>query len=92
MLLVFLMSTTVLCGKIIPMNLSSNYCTVVKCKGYARWLDLVTVGEVTIIDLRGSWSVANLATDYTIKYTSNNTLQVSLLSDGDFKINYQNAV
>ena len=74
--------------KIIPTNLSSNYCTVVKCKGYARWLDLVTVGEVTIIDLRGSWSVANLATDYTIKYTSNNTLQVSLLLDGDFKINY----
>ena len=84
------MSTTVLCGKIIPTNLSSNYCTVVK--EYVRWLDLVTVGEVTIIDLRGSWSVANLATDYTIKYTSNNTLQVSLLSDGDFKINYQNAV
>ena len=89
-LLVSLMSTTVLCGKIIPTNLSSNYCTVVK--GYVRWLDLVTVGEVTIIDLIGSWSVANLATDYTIKHTSNNTLQVSLLSDGDFKINYQNAV
>ena len=47
---------------------------------------------VSKVDLRGSWSVANLATDYTIKYTSNNTLQVSLLSDGDFKINYQNAV
>ena len=76
MLLVFLMSTTVLCGKIIPTNLSSNYCTVVKCKGYVRWLDLVTVEEVTIIDLRGSWSVANLATDYTIKDTSNDTLQV----------------
>lgn len=83
------MSTMVLCGKIIPTNLSSNYCTVVKCKGYVRWLDLVTVGEVTIIDLIGSWSVANLATDYTIKDTSNDTLQVFfLLSDGDFKINY----
>ena len=70
------MSTTVLCGKIIPTNLSSNHCTVVKCKGYLRWLDLVTVEEVTIIDLRGSWSVAKLATDYTIKYTSNDTLQV----------------
>ena len=44
---------------------------------------------VTIIDLRGSWSVANLATDYTIKDTSNDTLQVFfLLSDGDFNINY----
>ena len=31
---------------------------------------------VTIIDLIGSWSVANLATDYTIKDTSNATLQV----------------
>lgn len=70
------MYSMVLCGKIIPTNLSSNYCTVVKCKVYARWLDLVTVGEVTIIDLIGSWSVANLATDYTIKDTSNNTLQV----------------
>lgn len=49
-------------------------------------------GLHSTVDLRGSWSVASLGTDFTIKYTSNSTMQVSLLVDGDFKINYQNAM
>lgn len=59
---------------------------------YFFWQSTAIDALVSKVDLRCSWSVASLATDYTIKYTSNNTLQVSLLSDGDFKINYQNAV
>lgn len=40
------MSTTVLCGKIIPTNLSSNYCIVVKCKGLSS-AGLANISEYT---------------------------------------------
>lgn len=46
-------------------------------------------GLHSTVDMRGNWSVASLGTDFTIKYTSNSTLQVTLLNDGDYKINYQ---
>lgn len=40
------------------------------------------------VDMKGTWVGAVHGTDYTFAYTSNTNLQVNLLSDGNWKINY----
>ena len=41
------------------------------------------------VDIRGAWSKAINGTDYSYGYTGNSTLKFNILSDGDFKFNYQ---
>ena len=41
------------------------------------------------VDIRGAWSKAIAGTDYSYGYTGNSTLKFNILSDGDFKFNYQ---
>ena len=41
------------------------------------------------VDMRGAWSKAINGTDYYYGYTGNSTLKFNILSDGDFKFNYQ---
>lgn len=41
------------------------------------------------VDMKGSWDKAIHGTDYKYGYPRNNILRVQLLSNGDYKINYQ---
>lgn len=43
---------------------------------------------VLTVDMQGTWNHAIHGTDYTYGYPNNELLQVDLLSNGDFKINY----
>ena len=40
------------------------------------------------VDMKGSWNKAIHGTDYNYGYPKNNILRVSLLTNGDYKINY----
>ena len=51
--------------------------------------DIPAVNKLTIrADFAGNWSKATHNLDYTYSYTSNTNLRLSLLSNGNFKINY----
>ena len=51
--------------------------------------DVVKVDTLTMnVDMKGSWVKATHNTDYTYAYTTNRSLTVDLLTNGDFKINY----
>ena len=63
--------------------------------GFAYYLeqsdfdDVVEVDEISLnVDMIGSWANAKVGTDYDYEYPSNKSLLVTLLSDGDYKINY----
>ena len=40
------------------------------------------------VDMKGAWNHAVYGTDVTYGYTNNNVLTVKLLTDGSYKINY----
>lgn len=42
------------------------------------------------VDMKGSWNKALYGTDYKYGYPKNTLLRVTLMSDGDYKINYHN--
>ena len=63
--------------------------------GFAYYLeqgdfdDIVEVDEISLnVDMVGSWVNAKVGTDYDYEYPSNKSLLVTLLSNGDYKINY----
>lgn len=63
--------------------------------GFAYYLeqgdfdDIVEVDEISLnVDMVGSWANAKVGTDYDYAYPSNKSLLVTLLSNGDYKINY----
>lgn len=61
--------------------------------GYALSITSITdVAETDsltlLVDMRGSWDGAILGTDYNYGYPDNNVLRVTLLLNGDYKINY----
>ncbi|WP_145052444.1 DUF1565 domain-containing protein [Paenibacillus xylanexedens] len=65
---------------------------------FAYYLERTTADEKVAIDalsaqfdMRGRWKKAVHGTDYDYAYPTNSSLQVSLLSDGSYKINYADA-
>lgn len=63
--------------------------------GFAYYLeqgdfnDVVEVDKISLnVDMVGSWANAKVGTDYDYEYPSNKSLSVTLLSNGDYKINY----
>lgn len=63
--------------------------------GFAYYLeqgdfnDVVEVDEISLnVNMVGSWTNAKVGTDYDYEYPSNKSLLVTLLSNGDYKINY----
>lgn len=52
--------------------------------------DICAVDKLDLqVDMKGSWDKAVQGTDYKYGYPRNNILRVQLLSNGDYKINYQ---
>ena len=53
--------------------------------------DNVDIDKLTLnVDMKGSWNHAIYGTDVTYGYPLNNELKVTLLTDGSYKINYNN--
>ena len=53
--------------------------------------DNVDIDKLTLnVDMKGSWNHAVYGTDVTYGYPLNNELKVTLLTDGSYKINYNN--
>ena len=74
-------------------ELTSNTSTI----GFAYLLsknnesDNVDIDKLTLnVDMKGSWNHAIYGTDVTYGYPLNNELKVTLLTDGSYKINYNN--
>lgn len=52
--------------------------------------DICNIDKLELtVDMKGAWNKAIHGTDYTYGYPQNNLLRVNLLSNGDYKINYQ---
>ena len=63
--------------------------------GFAYLLSMSAINEscnadalVLTVDMKGSWNHAVYGTDVTYGYPNNDLLQIDLLTNGDFKINY----
>lgn len=55
--------------------------------------DNVDIDKLTLnVDMKGSWNHAIYGTDVTYGYPLNNELKVTLLTNGSYKINYNNLV
>lgn len=51
--------------------------------------DICSIDKITLlVDMKGAWNRAIYGTDFTYGYPKNNLLRVTLLSNGDYKINY----
>ena len=63
--------------------------------GFAYLPTVEVAGDVAIIadlsltvDMKGAWTRATHATDFSYSYPKNNLLRVQLLTSGDYKVNY----
>lgn len=54
---------------------------------------VASIDDITMyVDMKGEWRSAHKGEDFEYGYPNNNLLRVQLLTDGDYKINYQNMV
>lgn len=51
--------------------------------------DVTSIAEISLtVDMKGAWTRATHATDFTYSYPKNNLLRVTLMTSGDYKVNY----